>query len=365
VLATETAIALLPEAAESRRRVLVTGGSGFIGHHLVTALGRRGALVRVLDVQRPAVPLRCEFIEGSILDRGAVMHAMDGVDTVYHLAAISHLWTSDHNDYERINHHGTRALLAAAAEMGAARFVHCSTESILFPTPYGERGFPLHVADMPGPYTRSKFLAEQAALEAANDGLHVVIVSPTVPIGPGDHNLTAPTAMLSLLARQPPRFVLDCTLNLVDVRDVAVGIVLAGDRGRPGERYILGGESIRMRDLIDRIGTLTGKRTALFPIPGVLALVAGWAAEHFATHVSHCRPVATTEGVRIALRSIPLDIRKACDELGYAPNAVDRALADALAWLIGPESRPELLDKPRTPEMRRPKISKARAVNAR
>ena len=339
------------EAAARNRPVLVTGGNGFIGQHLVATLRRRGNRVRVLDVQRPALPAPDEFIHGSILDRQAVSRAMQGVRAVYHLAAVSHLWLPDPGEYERVNHHGTQVLLAAAAQAGSPRFIHCSTESILFP-PLGSSG-DIRLEDMPGPYTRSKFLAEQAAREAAGRGMSVVIVNPTVPIGPGDHNMTAPTAMLSLFARHPPRLFLDCTLNLVDVRDVAKGIALAGERGRTGERYILGGENIGMRDLAGRIGKLTGRPTAPLPIPGVLALAASWAAERLATGVTGRPPVATPEGVRIAMRSIPLDIRKASDELGYAPGAIGQALTDALAWLAAPQSAPAGLEAPVAAKMRR------------
>jgi dihydroflavonol-4-reductase len=338
------------------RRVLVTGGSGFVGQHLVAALGRRGELVRVLDIQRPSAWSQCDFIQGSILDREVVARAMDGVHTVYHLAGIAHLWTADRNDYDRVNHEGTLVLLAAAAAQGVTRFVHCSTAAILFPASGNGGETPTCVSDMSGPYTRSKFRAEQAALQAAMDGFPIVIVSPTAPIGPGDHNMTAPTAMLSLLARAPPRFVLDCMLNLVDVRDVANGMVLAAERGRPGERYVLGGENIGIRELIRRVGNLTGKLVTPLPIPGVAALLAGWVAEWFANHLSYRQPVATTEGVRIALRSVPLEAHKAMDELGYAPNAIDRALVDALAWLTSTESQPETFDVHWTPEMRRGKV---------
>lgn len=319
------------------RQVLVTGGSGFIGQHLVAALRRRHRVVRVLDQRPPPDHFPSEFIEGSILDPSRVRRAMEGVDTVYHLAAISHLWTRDRNDYEGVNHRGTRLVLAAAREMGVANVVHCSTEAILFPT-RGESEPPARVEDMPGPYTRSKFLAEQAAVEAAHGGLHVVIASPTIPIGPGDHSFTAPTAMLSLFIRQPPAFVLDCSLNLVDVRDVAAGLILACQHGRSGERYILGGENVGVRDLARRIGRLCGRRPAAYPIPGPLALAAGIADEWFEGRVMDRQPRVSAEAVRVALRSIPLDIGRARIELGYAPRPVDHALADAVAWLSDREA---------------------------
>jgi dihydroflavonol-4-reductase len=325
------------DAAPTNRRVLVTGGSGFIGQHLVAALRRRGEIVRVLDQRSPPTLFPSEFIEGTILDPGRVRRAMEGVDTVYHLAAISHLWTRDRNDYEDVNHRGTLLVLAAAREMGVPNFIHCSTEAILFPT-RGSTELPARVEDMPGPYTRSKFLAEQAAFEAARNGMHVVIASPTIPVGPGDHSFTAPTAMLSLFVHQPPALVLDCSLNLVDVRDAANGLILARERGQSGERYILGGENIRVRELARRVGRLCGRRTTPYPIPGPVALAAGIADEWFEGRVMNRRPHVSAEAVRVALRSIPLDISTAQVELGYDPRPINRALIDAVAWLSGREA---------------------------
>jgi dihydroflavonol-4-reductase len=322
------------DAFPTDRRVLVTGGSGFIGQHLVAALRRRGDLVRVLDVRPPPVQFPPEFMDGTILDPGHVRRAMEGVDTVYHLAAISHLWTRDRNDFEAVNHRGTRLVLATAREMGIPNVVHCSTEAILFPVNGATRP-PARVEDMPGPYTRSKFLAEQAAFEAARGGLHVVVASPTIPVGPGDHSFTAPTAMLSLFVHQPPALVLDCSLNLVDVRDVALGLILARERGRTGERYILGGENVSVRELARRIGSFCGRRTAPYPIPGPVALAAGIADEWFEGRVMNRRPHVSAEAVRVALRSIPLDISKAHVDLGYEPRPINRALIDAVAWLSG------------------------------
>ncbi len=324
-------------AVPTNRHVLVTGGSGFIGQHLVAALRRRQNIVRVLDQRPPPDHFPSEFIEGSILDLDRVRRAMAGVDTVYHLAAISHLWTRDRDDFEGVNHRGTRIVLAAAREIGVPNFVHCSTEAILFPA-NGETGPPERVEDMPGPYTRSKFLAEQAALEAARSGMHVVIASPTIPVGPGDHSFTAPTAMLSMFVQQPPPLVLDCSLNLVDVRDVATGIMLARQHGRTGERYVLGGENISVRELARRIGRMCGRETTPYPLPGPVALAVGIADEWFEGQLMNRTPRVCAEAVRVARRSVPLDISKAQIELGYEPRPIDRALADAVAWLNGREA---------------------------
>jgi len=321
-----------PERRGKSRSVLVTGGSGFIGRHLIAVLRDRGDMVRVLDLRPPPDDAECEFIEGSIIDRDTVRRALDGIDVVFHLAAISHLWIPDPDDYERVNVGGTWQLLSLASERRVARFVHCSTEAVLFPR-RGSTRTELSVADMPGPYSRSKFMAEQAALRAARNGLPVVIVNPTIPIGAGDRNFTAPTAMLSMLLRHPPRFVLDFMMNLVDVRDAATGIMLASERGRIGERYILGGENIMMGDIVRRVGELSGHVTRTYPIPGPVALIAAMIAAWIADTVTRRPPLATPEGVRLALRSIPLDSSKARNELGYSPGDISEALAQTIAWL--------------------------------
>jgi dihydroflavonol-4-reductase len=322
---------------ERAQLALVTGGSGFLGQYLVSALAARGHAVRIFDRAPPVrLPPRAEFVQGSVLDRGRVMRALDDVTHVYHLAAIPHLWAADRRDFDRVNVGGTRTMLDAAKQRGVERFVHCSTESILLPPRGGDRAIDESVAldltDMPGPYTRSKYLAEQAALAAASSGFDVVIVNPTVPIGAGDHNRTPPTAMLAHYLTQTP-FVLDCTLNVVDARDVATGIVLAAERGRSGERYILGGENVRLDDLLKRLGRASGRPRTKIGVPRSLAFVMGHVSEWVATWLTHRAPLATGEGVRLALRSAPFDNAKARRELGYAPRPVDGALADAVRWL--------------------------------
>ncbi len=247
---------------------LITGGSGFIGRHLVAALQARGTRVRVLDLTPPGdLAADIEFVPGSILDAECLDGAMANVRRVYHVAGIAKLWSRDRSDFDRVNAGGTATVLRAAAAHRIERVVHCSTEAILLPKRRGadrliDETVQPALSDMPGPYTRSKLTAEQSVLAAVEGGMDALIVNPTVPIGPGDRNLTPPAAMLSMfLNGQSPAY-LDCTLNLVDVRDVAAGMVLAAERGRTGERYILGGDNVALRDALGLAGADIGPSDA-------------------------------------------------------------------------------------------------------
>lgn len=315
---------------------LVTGGCGFIGRHLVGALLVAGREVRVLDCAEPrGLPLSVDYRHGSILDPACLSDAMRGVARVYHLAGRAHLWAADKQDFARVNVEGTRRVLEAAGD--ARSVVHCSTETVLVPAsekdgPSGGDSRP-SPEQMPGPYTRSKYMAEQAALAAAQAGHHVVVASPTIPIGMYDWNATPPTAMLfRFLNGRAPAFI-DCTLNLVDVRDVAEGIRLAGERGRPGQRYVLSGENLTLRQLLLRLERLSGRPMPSLALPDGVAMIVAALAEWIADTISRTAPVATREGVRLARRPAPVDDAKARLELGYRARPIDDALAMAVAWL--------------------------------
>src|SRR3954452_6078347 len=181
-------------------KILVTGGSGFIGQHLVSALVEQGQQVRVLDIRYPSSALpEVEYLQGSVLDQGLVDHCVRGVDQVYHLAGLPGMWMPSKADFHAVNCRGTEIVISAARKRGVERLLHCSTESILFrrssSNDLAEETL-LSADEMPGPYTRSKMLAEQFAVQAAKSGFPIVIGTPTMPIGPHDCNLTPPTAML-------------------------------------------------------------------------------------------------------------------------------------------------------------------------
>jgi dihydroflavonol-4-reductase len=321
-------------------RVLVTGGTGFIGQHLVSALAAGGRQVRVLDLRPPicAVP-DVEYLAGSVLDPNLVDEAVRDVAEVYHLAGLPGMWIPQKSDFCAVNYRGTEVVIAAARKRGIARFLHCSTESILFrPSPLPDAASEpclLPSQEMPGLYTRSKMLAEQFAAQTAASGFPLVIGTPTMPIGPHDHNLTPPTAMLRHFLSGRVQMYLDFIVNLVDVRDVAAGLILAMEQGRIGHRYILGGESISLKKILQLMATISGRRYVSIPVPGRVAEVAATMLEFVADHVTHRPPSGTAEGVRIALRARELSIEKAQQELGYAPRPVEPALRDTIAYLLG------------------------------
>lgn len=322
------------------RVTLVTGGAGFLGKALTRELLDSGVgSVRVLDVKpRPAqFPVDVDYRQGSILDRASLQQAMRGCDTVFHLAGTPELWLADKAQFHVINTEGTERVLEVAEETGIERLVFTSTESIIV----GTRAAPgtiredtaSTIDDMPGPYCRSKYLAEQAALAAAARGLPVVVVNPTLPIGPGDDNLTPPTRMLlGYLNGDLPAY-LDSAFNLVHVDDVARGHLLAAARGRVGERYILGAENWRLSELLRQLESMTGLTMPRRRVPYTVALAFAAAAETLADWITRRRPVAPLTGVRLARRPMHFDTSKARTELGFRPRLIEQALREAIVWM--------------------------------
>ena len=320
-------------------RVLVTGGSGFIGHRLVTALHARGLRVRILDIRPPtALPADVQYVQGSVLDPAAVDQALVDISHVYHLAGLPGMWTANKQDFHDINCCGTETVLAAAQKHHVSRFLHCSSESILFG--YSDMGGcraeeTLQPAEvMPGAYTRSKSLAEQRAMQAAASGFPVIVGSPTMPIGPSDHNFTPPTAMLRHFLNHRVQLYVDFMVNLVDVRDVALGLILAMERGRVGQRYILGGESIRLCELLRMVAAISGRRQYPIPVPGKFAEATATLLELVADRLTRKPPTGTGEGVRIARHASDLSIAKSRTELGYAPQPIEPVLRETVAYLL-------------------------------
>jgi dihydroflavonol-4-reductase len=328
--------------------VLVTGGSGFIGQHLVSGLVARGRQVRVLDVIAPGRTLPAvEYIEGSVLDTRVVDDATAGVGEIYHLAGLPGMWKLDRSEFHDVNFIGTRNVLAAARRHDVGRILHCSTESIFFNASRpasGEEAL-LSADEMPGPYTRSKMLGDELALQAAASGLPVIIGCPTMPIGPSDRNVTPPTAMLQyFLRRSFLQIYLDFIVNMVDVRDAAAGLILAMEKGRIGHRYLLGGDSLPLGQILKLMASISGRGKALVRLPGIVAELAAWFIELKADYITRREPSATVEGVRIARRATALSIEKARRELGYVARPVEPMLREIIANMVGagcpdPEAR--------------------------
>ncbi len=325
---------------------LVTGGCGFMGRHLVSLLSARGERVRILDLRdwpsAPATPLpaNVELRQGSIRDRAVLARAMNGVTRVFHLAANPNLWAADPNTFHEVNYEGTCRVLEAAANANVARFVYTSTESILknINAPRSSQNALIDenvrhgVEDVPGPYCRSKFRAEEAAKAAADHGLPLVIVNPTMPIGPGDFLLTPPTKMiLGFLNGTTPAY-LNCDFNLVDGRDAALGHLLAAEHGRVGERYILGHENLSLGRLLEMLERLTQLPMPKRRVPYWLAYVSALVSESLA-NITKKPPLAPLTGVRLARSSMAFDCSKAQKELHWQCRPLEQSLRDTIVDL--------------------------------
>ncbi len=316
---------------------LVTGGSGFIGAHLVRELVQLGRKVRVYD--RHPFPAEMEeqpydVAIADIADRTALSEAMKGCENVYHLAGNPHLWERDSRVFDRVNRQGTENVLYAARSAGVRLLVYTSTESILAPRDHQgliNEETVTRIQDMIGPYCRSKFLAEQAVVAAAGEGFPVVIVSPTLPIGPGDRNLTPPGRMISdFLQGKIPGYI-DCVMNYVDVRDAAIGHVLAAEEGKPGCRYILSGYNLTLVEFFSLLSKASSCPVPKFRVP--LSLALAWAImEEWFAKITGRRPRSSTTGIRLCRRSLAFDGRKSWQYLGYIPRPIEESIHDAVLW---------------------------------
>jgi len=313
---------------------LVTGASGFLGWHVAKLLTEQGHRVRALC--RPTSELReldVERITGDLRDAESLARAVEGCDRVYHVAADYRLWSSHPEDLYAANVEGTRNLLDAALRSGVQRIVYTSTVGCIG-LPSGQEGdetSPVSIADMTGHYKRSKWLAEQVALEKARAGAPIVIVNPTAPIGDHDWKPT-PTGkiIVDFLANRLPAFV-DTGLNLVDARNVALGHILAADKGTPGERYILGCENLTLEQILQRLAKLAGKPAPKIKLPYAVAYAAGIVSTGLA-NITGKEPIAPLEGVRMARKKMFVSHAKAARELGFQPGSVDAALQRAITW---------------------------------
>jgi dihydroflavonol-4-reductase len=321
--------------------VLVTGASGFLGWHVARALLERGFRVRALVRPGSRVEgLAVERATGDLRDCASLEQAAAGCGLVFHVAADYRLWSKDPAELYRSNVDGTRNLLDASRRAGVERVVYTSTVGCIG-IPHGGTGdetAPVALADMIGDYKRSKFLAEQVALEFARDGFPVVIVNPTAPIG--DHDVKpTPTGkiVVDFLKGDMPAFI-DTGLNVVDVRDTAEGHLLACERGRAGERYILGSENLTLERILGLLAEITGRKAPRVKLPYAVAWCAGACSTAWAG-VTGAPPRVPIEGVRMARKKMWVTHEKARRELGFDPGPARTALARAVEWFQGSGGR--------------------------
>jgi len=316
------------------KSALVTGASGFLGWHVVQVLRQRGIPVRAMVRKPEAVrDLDAELVQGDLRDAASVQRAVAGCGLVFHVAADYRLWVRQPAEMFRSNVDGTRNVLEAARQAGVERVVYTSTVGCIgfVKNGLGDETTPVAYEDMAGPYKQSKFRAEQVALEYARHGLPVVIVNPTTPVGEHDVKPT-PTGktIVDFLRGAMPAYI-DTGLNIVDARETAEGHWLACERGRVGERYILGSENLTLRQIFDSLSAITGKPAPKTQIPWTVAWLAGVFSTGWA-ELSGQEPRVPLAAVQMAKKKMWVSHAKAERELGFRPSPAQVALRKAAEW---------------------------------
>ncbi len=315
--------------------VLVTGAGGFLGGRVVQKLLTEGTAVRGLDIAYPeAVPDGVDCRTGSILDPEAIADAMQGVETVIHAAAIAALWAPGRFDHQRANAAGTCRVLAAARRV-SARVVHVSSYVTLTGREHSDGATLDETVEIPpthllGQYPLSKRQAELFVEAGAANGIDAVMVMPAAPIGAGDVSLTPPGRMLLDLATGKVPALLDCDLNLVDAEAVVDAILAARSRGKAGQRYLLSGENIAMKDLAEMVAERSGVPAPKRTVPTGVALAAA-RVEAIVSRITKRPPTAPLTGVRLAARRCRFDNSKAREVLGFAPRPIATCLDATLS----------------------------------
>jgi dihydroflavonol-4-reductase len=319
--------------------VFITGATGFVGSHVARALADNGADLRLLVRQnsnlKNIADLKADLVTGDLRDPASLEMGIAGCDVLFHVAADYRLWVRDPDEMYSANVDGTRAILEAARKNGIRRVVYTSSVATMGFTQNGapaDESSPVSLDNMIGPYKRSKFMAEQVALEAARSGLDVVIVNPSTPVGERDIKPT-PTGriVVDFLKKKFPAYV-DTGLNLVDVKQCAHGHIAALEKGRTGERYILGGENLTLKQILDKLAAITGLPSPKIRVPYVLALATGVLDEVVTGRIRGLEPRATIDAVRMGRKKMFVSSAKAEHELGWKIIPVDDALRRAAAW---------------------------------
>jgi dihydroflavonol-4-reductase len=317
----------------------VTGATGFVGSHVARVLAEQGAdlrlLIRSSSDPRNIQALNADRVIGDLRDPASIEKAMAGCDVVFHVAADYRLWVREPEQMYRANVEGTRAVLNAARKNHVRRVVYTSSVATIGFTSNGrpaDEDFPVSLENMIGHYKRSKFMAEEVALEAGRGGMDVVVVNPSTPVGEQDIKPT-PTGriVVDFLKKKFPAYV-DTGLNLVDVTECARGHAAALEKGRSGERYILGGENLTLKQILDKLAAITGLPSPKIRVPYVLALATGVVDEVVTGRILGREPRATIDAVRMGRKKMFVSCAKAERELGWKTVPVDDALRRAVEW---------------------------------
>ena len=330
-------------------RVFLTGATGFVGSHVARAYAAQGAELRLLTRKSSNLSglegIAAETVVGDLRQPESLRNVLAGCDALVHVAADYRLWVPDPKEMYRANVEGTRGLLKLARELGVAKVVYTSSVATMGFKADGtivDEATPVELDDMIGHYKRSKFMAEQVAIEAAQAGQRVVILNPTTPIGPGDAKPT-PTGriIVDFLNRKFPAYV-DTGLNLVDVAEVARMHVVALDRGTPGERYILGGENLTLKQILDRLSAMTGLPSPTMKVPHAVAMAFAYFDENFTGRLLGKEPRATVEEVRMSRKMMFASSAKAQRDLGFEVLPIYPALRAEVDWFLAHGYAPPL-----------------------
>jgi dihydroflavonol-4-reductase len=319
--------------------VFLTGATGFVGSHVARALAAQGADLRLLirsgSDLRNIQELQADRVVGDLRDAASLKKAVAGCDVIFHVAADYRLWVRDPDEMYRSNVEGTKAILEAACENKVHRVVYTSSVATMGFQLNGHlatEDSPVSLATMIGPYKRSKFMAEEIAIRAGRSGMDVVVVNPTTPVGERDIKPT-PTGriVVDFLKKKFPAYV-DTGLNLVDVTECARGHIAAMEKGKSGERYILGGENLTLKQILDKLAVITGLPSPRIRVPYVLALATGVVDQVVTGHIRGREPRATIDAVRMGRKKTFVSSSKAERDLGWKTVPVDDALRRAVEW---------------------------------